>query len=165
MKSTRILVALGTALIALACGGSDPEADLEQASQALEEARAQVAEDREAVEALEGEVQEAQKRLAEARSALRQAESELARRESAVDVSATDGVLFRSVQKRLLEDDDLTDVAIAARVSKGVVTLSGSVPNAKLRDRALEIARTTPGAGNVESRIEVRVSAAKEADR
>ena len=164
MKSKWILVALGTALIALACGGSDPEADLEQASEALEEARAQVAEDREAVEVLESEVQEAQKRLSDARSALREAEAELAQRESAVDLSATDGVLFRSVQKRLLEDDDLTDVAIAARVSKGVVTLSGSVPNAKLRDQAVEIARTTPGVGSVESRIEVPVAAAKEAD-
>ena len=159
MKSAWILVALGTVLIALACGGSDPEADLEQASQALEEARAQVAEGQEAVQELEGEVQEAQKRLTEARAALREAEGELARRESAVDVSATDGVLFRSVQKRLLEDDDLSGVAIAARVSKGVVTLSGSVPNAKLGERALEIARATPGVGSVESRIEVQVAA------
>ena len=156
---------LGTALVALACGGSDPEADLEQASRAVEEARAQVAQDREAVQARESEAQEAQKRLVDARSALREAESELARRETAVDRSATDDVLFRTVQKRLLEDDDLSNVAIAARVSKGVVTLSGSVPNAKLRDRALEIARATPGVGNVESRIEVQVSAAKEADR
>jgi osmotically-inducible protein OsmY len=159
VKSAWILVALGTALIALACGGSDPEADLEQASQALEEARAQVEEGRAAVQELEGEVQEAQKRLADARAALREAETELARRESAVDLSATDDVLFRSVQKRLLEDDDLAEVAIAARVSKGVVTLSGSVSNAKLRDRALEIARETPGVEDVESRIEVPVAA------
>jgi osmotically-inducible protein OsmY len=165
MRSTWILVGLGTALVALACGGSDPEANLEQASQALAEARAQVAKDQESVQARESEAQEAQKRLADARSALREAESELARCESAVDHSATDGVLFRSVQKRLLEDDDLSNVAISAGVSKGVVTLSGSVPNAKLRDRALEIARATPGVGNVESRIEVQVSAAEDADR
>ncbi len=165
MRSIWILVGLGTALVALACGGSDQEANLEQASQALAEARAQVAKDQESVQVRESEAQEAQKRLADARSALREAESELARRESAVDRSATDDLLFRTVQKRLLEDDDLSNVAIAARVSKGVVTLSGSVPNAKLRDRALEIARETPGAGNVESRIEVQVSAAKDADR
>jgi osmotically-inducible protein OsmY len=165
VKSKWIRAGLGTALVALACGGSDPEANLEEASRAVEEARAEVAKDREAVQVLESEVQEAQQRLADARSVLREAESELARRETAVDRSATDDVLFRTVQKRLLEDDDLSNVAIAARVSKGVVTLSGSVPNAKLRDRALEIARTTPGAGNVESRIEVQVSAAEEADR
>jgi len=164
MKSTWILVGLGTALVALACG-SDPEANLEQASQELAKARAQVAEDQESVQARESEVQEAQKRLADALAALREAESELAKRGSAVDRSATDGVLFRTVQKRLLEDDDLSNVAIAASVSKGVVTLSGSVPNAKLRDLALEIARATPGVGNVQSRIEVQVSAEKEADR
>lgn len=165
MRLKAILVGLATALAALACGGSDPEVDLEQASQAVEEARVQVEQARETVETRESDVKEAEERLAGARSALREAESEFAQREAVVNRGATDAVLFRAVQKRLLEDDDLSKVAIAARVSKGVVTLSGSVPNAKLRDRALEIARATPGAGTVESNIEVRVSAAKEADR
>jgi len=164
MKLTWICVGLATAFFALACG-SDPEADLEEASRAVDDARAQVAKDRESVQARESEVQEAQERLVEARSALREAESELARRETAVDRSATDDVLFRTVQKELLEDDDLSKVAISARVSKGVITLSGSVPNEKLRDRALEVARAAPGATKVESRIAVQVSEGKEAER
>jgi osmotically-inducible protein OsmY len=150
--------------VALACGGSDPEVDLEEASQAVEEARAQVDEARETVQARESEMQEVQERLAEARSVLREAESELAKREAVVNRSATDDVLFRAVQKRLLEDDDLADVAIAARVSKGIVTLSGSVPEAKLRDRAVEVARKTPGVIRVESRIEVPASEAKQGE-
>ena len=125
----------------------------------------QVEKARETVQTRESEVKKAQERLAEARSTLREAESEFAQREAVVNRGATDAVLFRAVQKRLLEDDDLSDVAIAARVSNGVVTLSGSVPSAKLRDQAVEIARTTPGVGSVESRIEVPVSAAKETDR
>jgi len=153
------------ALVALACGGSDPEEDLKAASAAVEEARAQVSADRESVQALEAEAAKVDKQLAEARAVLREAENELAQRESAVNRSATDSVLFRAVQKQLLEDDDLSNVAIAARVSKGVVTLSGSVPNAKLRDRALEVARATPGVGRVESQIEVQVSADKKAGR
>jgi osmotically-inducible protein OsmY len=165
MRLKAILVGFATALAVLACGGSDPEVDLEQASQAVEEARVQVEKARETVETRESEVKEAEERLSEARSALREAESEFVQREAVVNRSATDAVLFRAVQKRLLEDGDLSDVAIAARVSKGVVTLSGSVPNAKLRDQAVEIARTTPGVGSVESRIEVPVSAAKETDR
>jgi osmotically-inducible protein OsmY len=165
MRWKAILVGLAAALVALACGGSDPEVDLEQASQAVEEARAEVEKARETVEAREEEASKAQERLAEARSALREAEGELAQREAVVNRSATDAVLFRAVQKRLLEDDDLSEVAIAARVSQGVVTLSGSVPNAKLRDQAVEVARATPGVGRVESRIEVPISAAKEADR
>jgi osmotically-inducible protein OsmY len=164
MKLKAILVGLATALAVLACGGSDPEVDLEQASQAVEEARVQVEKALEKVETRESEVKEAEERLSEARSALREAESEFAQREAVVNRSATDAVLFRAVQKRLLEDGDLSKVAIAARVSKGVVTLSGSVPNAKLRDQAVEIARTTPGVSSVESRIEVPLSAAKEAD-
>ena len=164
MSSKAILVGLAAALVALACGGSDPEVDLEQASQAAEEARVQVEQARETVETRESEVKQAQERLAAARSALREAESEFAQREAVVNRGATDAVLFRAVQKRLLEEDDLSEVAIAARVSKGVVTLSGSVPNAKLRDQAVEIARTTPGVGSVQSRIEVPVSAAKGAD-
>ena len=159
MRLKAIVVGLATALAALACGGSDPEVDLEQASQAVEEARVQVEKARETVQTRESEVKQAQERLAEARSTLREAESEFAQREAVVNRSATDAVLFRAVQKRLLEDGDLSKVAIAARVSKGVVTLSGSVPNAKLRDRALEIARATPGVGSVESRIEVQVAA------
>lgn len=165
MRPTAFRVGVAMALVTLACGGSDPEVDLEQASQALAEARAQVETARETVEARESEVKEAQEKLAESRSVLREAESELAQREAVVNRSATDSVLFRAVQKRLLEDDDLSEVAIAARVSKGLVTLSGSVPDAKLRDRAVEIARTTPGVGSVESRIEVAVSAGNQADR
>jgi osmotically-inducible protein OsmY len=164
MRLKAILAGLATALVALACGGSDPEVDLEQASQAVAEARVQVEQARETVEARESEVKEAEERLAEARAALREAESRFEQREAVVSRSATDAVLFRAVQKQLLEDDDLSEVAIAARVSKGVVTLSGSVPNAKLRDQAVEIAGATPGVGRVESRIEVPVSAAKEAD-
>jgi osmotically-inducible protein OsmY len=163
LKATQ--VGLATILVALACGGSDPEVDLEQASQAVEEARAEVETARETVQARESEVTQAQERLAEARAALREAEGELAQREAVVDRSATDAVLFRAVQKRLLEDEDLSEVAIAARVAKGVVTLSGSVPDAKLRDRAVEVARTTPGVASVESLISVPVAAAKEADR
>jgi osmotically-inducible protein OsmY len=135
------------------------------ASPSFEEARAQVETARETVQTRKNEVQEAERRLAEAHSALRGAEDQLAEYEAAVDRSATDAVVFHAVQSRLLEDDDLSDVAIAARVANGFVTLSGNVPNVKLRDRAIEIARSTPGVGNVESRIQVPVSSAKEADR
>jgi hyperosmotically inducible protein len=163
MRFKAILAVFATALVALACGDSDTEVDLEEASQAVEEARVQVEQARETVEAREAEVQEAQQRLAEAKAALREAESEFAKREAVVNRSATDDVLFRAVQKRLLEDEKLAEVAIAARVSKGVVTLSGSVPDAELRDHAVEIARTTPGVSSVESLIEVPVPAGEEA--
>jgi len=159
MNSKQIRWGLVVGLFALACGGSDPVVDLERASEAVDLARSRVDSAREVVTAREGEVQEAKRRLAEAQTAFREAQSELASSEAAVDRNATDAVLFRTVQKRLLEDDDLANVAIAASVRNGTVTLSGSVPDPKLRDRAVEIARATPGVENVQSRIEVPVTA------
>ena len=159
MRSTWIRVMLATAVTALACGGSDPEAELVEASEAVSEARSGVEIAREKVQKREAEVQEAQKRLAEARALLQQAQEKLAERKANIDESATDAVLFRTVQKRLLQDDELSDVAISASVLNGVVTLSGAVSDAAQRDRAVELARATPGVGNVESRITVPVSA------
>jgi len=165
MSLKAILVVLATAPVALACGDSDPEVDLQQASQAVEEARTEVEKARETVQARDSEVKEAQQRLAEARAVLREAEGEFLQREAVVDRSATDDVLFRAVQKLLLEDDDLAEVAIAARVSNGVVTLSGSVPSVALRDHAVELARAIPGVGSVQSRIEVEASEGEEGDQ
>lgn len=165
MTTIWIRVALATALAALACGGHDPEADLIEASQAVAEARSNAEAARATVEKREAEVEQAKQRLTEARATLREAEQNVARYEESVDRSATDAVLFRTVQKRLLEDGSLEDVAISARVDDGVVTLSGSVPNARLRDRAVEIARKTPGVDRVESRIEVPVAAGKPAEK
>ena len=59
------------------------------------------------------------------------------------------------VQQELLEDDDLEDVAISARVEQGTVTLSGVVPSAELGARAVELAESVPGVVAVQSRIQV----------
>jgi len=143
----------------LACCGSDPEVDLERASKAVEEARSQVETAQEVVKTREGEVAEAKQRLDEAKSALRKAQGEVVANEAAVDRNATDAVLFRTIQKQLLEDGDLAKVAISASVKSATVTLSGSVPDAELRDRAVEIARETPGVQHVQSQIEVPAAA------
>ena len=137
-----------------------PPSGTARASEAADAAREKVDAARATVEQREAEVKEAQKRLTEARAALRDAQQEFAKREQSVDQTATDAVLFRTVQKRLLDDGELEDVAIAAQVVDGVVTLTGSVPNAKLSDRAALIAGETPGVSNVTNRIQVAVSAA-----
>jgi osmotically-inducible protein OsmY len=156
MKVDTILAVFAAALLALVgCGGNGAEEELEEASRGLAKAREAVEEARSEVEERKTEVQAAQDELAEAREALREAEEELSGFEAKVDLNATDAALFRSIQKRLLDDGSLEDVAIAARVDMGVVSLSGTVPEAELRDRAVEIARSTPGVTSVESRIQV----------
>lgn len=156
MKADTVLAVFAAALLALAaCGGNGAEEELEEASRGLAEAREAVGEARREVEERQAEVQAAQDELAAARAALREAEARLSGFEAKVDLNATDVVLFRSIQKRLLTDGALEDVAIEARVDKGVVSLSGAVPDAELRDRAVEIARSTPGVTSVESRIQI----------
>lgn len=161
MRGICLTLALVVTATCLGCGGSDPEAELVQASQAVEHARTAVEAARELVTKREAEVQQAQARLTEARAALREAQEKVAKGEAKVDRRATDAVLFRAVQKQLLTDDALREVAISATVTNGNVTLAGTVNSAKQRDRALELARATPGVGQVESRITVSTPAAK----
>jgi osmotically-inducible protein OsmY len=156
----RAFVAAGAAALSVACGGSDPEAELIEASAAADAALAQVDATRATVEKRESELKEAQRRLTTAHAALRDAQQEFAMREQTVDRSATDAVLFRTVQKRLLEDGKLESVAISASVSDGVVTLTGNVPNAVLSRRAARVARETPGVSSVTNRVQVTASAA-----
>jgi osmotically-inducible protein OsmY len=155
MKSISFAAGIVAMTLLLACGGSDPAVDLEKASKAAEQTRSARENALEKVKQREAEVKEAQARLEEARKALRDIEAELAKRVAKVDKSATDEVLFRAVQKRLLEDGDLASVAIAAHVNNGLVTLTGNVPKAALSDRAVVVASETAGVQRVENRIAV----------
>ena len=149
------------AAIALAtCSAEDPEKEFEEASAAAEAARVELEEAKAQVEEERERVQAAQVDLDAAESTRREVELRLAEAESRVARAATDDVLFGAVQRRLHEDADLEDVAISARVQRGVVTLDGVVAAAELRDRAVEIARNTPGVSRVESRIQVPVAPA-----
>lgn len=151
-----VLIALVTLLIApvWACG-EDPLERLEEASQALEEARDEVASAEQQVEQKREALRKSKAELEEELSDLEQARERLSELESEVGMSITDDLLFRSVQSRLLGDDKLEPVAITASVNNAVVTLSGRVPSDALRERALEVARETPGVKRVEDRIQV----------
>jgi osmotically-inducible protein OsmY len=142
-------------LPALACGGGGGERDLEAAARSLAEARAGAASARAAVEAKQAAAERARTELEEARRALLEAEGRLASAEAAVDSTATDALLFRAVQRKLLEDEALAEVAVQAFVEKGVVTLTGFVPDERIRERAIAIARGTAGVVDVEDRIAV----------
>jgi len=142
-------------LLAVSCGGDDEEARLEELSQELGSLREGLPEIRARVAERETTGKAAQDDLAEARGALRESERRIAEIEKEVGAHATDPLLFRMIQKQLLEDDDLEDVAISARVDHGVVTLSGVVPEAGLRERAVKLTESVPGVVSVQDRIQV----------
>jgi osmotically-inducible protein OsmY len=137
------------------CGGDDEEERLEELSKELSSLRAGLAERRELVNEREATAKAAQDELAEARGKLLESEQRIAEIEKEIGAHASDPLIFRMVQKALLDDDDLEDVAISARVERGVVSLSGVVPEAKLRDRAVKVAQDVPGVVSVQNRIQV----------
>jgi len=163
LASARALaLGLGVALIGAAGCGDDATQRWEEAKEELSEAREAVREANAEVEARREALQEAEAVLAKAREQEREARERLDEARHQVSEEATDAVLFRAVQERLLEDEKLEDVAISAQVSDGVVTLRGEVSDPKLRDRALEIARGVPGVVEVQSDIRVKPDSGSE---
>jgi len=142
-------------MVTTGCGGESQEEALEEATAAVIAEREAVQQAREKVDARQQAVDEAQSELEAAKKELRIQEQALREAEAHVGLEATDATLFRSVQRRLLDDEPLEELAIAVQVSKGVVTLLGTVPDPDDRARAEEIAQTTPGVVTVDNRIEV----------
>jgi outer membrane murein-binding lipoprotein Lpp len=155
-KAWKLGIALAlSVLLCAGCGDSSQEQALVEASEDLASARERVQVARNDVGDRRQQVEAAKTELADAERELREAEMGLREAESRIDLTATDAALFRAVQKRLLEDDDLRDVAIDADVQRGSVTLRGSVPDLELRNRAVEIAESVPGVAGVENLISV----------
>ena len=161
--SLAVLFALSTLLFAAAgCGEDSQEQELREATAAVVANREAVQAAREEVEARQQTADEARKELEAAESQLRIREQELREAESRVGLKATDATLFRSVQRRILDDPKLDDLAVSVQVAKGVITLQGAVPDEDARARAEEVARETPGVVNVENRVEVVAPPAEE---
>jgi osmotically-inducible protein OsmY len=155
--------ALGALLLATAgCGGESQEQALEEAMSAVVAKREAVQEARETVDARQQAVEEAQAELDAAKQELAARGQALREAESQVGSKATDATLFRSVQRRILDDEELDELAIAVQVTKGIVALVGTVPDEEDRARAEEVARTTLGVVTIENRIEVSAPAAEE---
>lgn len=68
---------------------------------------------------------------------------------------ARDQSLTAAVQTALELDPDLAPYPLAVTTRSSVVTLSGTVPTGRLRRRAEEAARQTPGVQGVENQVEV----------
>ena len=154
----RLVVLAPLLVLPVGCRDADV-ARLEAASEAVAEAQQSVESARAELEARRSALESAREAVGAAEISLREAEQHLAEARAEVFEQATDTVLFRAVQKRLLDEDRLGKVAIAARVEQGTVVLSGAVPDDRLRQRAVEIARDTPGVLEVDDRIRVTARA------
>ena len=132
-----------------------PEAKYDAATRKLSKAERAVLRKEVTLQASEARAREAQERVERDRKALIDARQELANAEGRLGELATDEVLFRAIQRRLLDDAALRESAISVEVREGRVTLSGRVSDAKLRVRAVESVAGARGVKGVDDRIQV----------
>ncbi len=150
---TAALALLSAVVLGVLSCESSEEAEFRKASQALRDARSRVDAGRTALEEAERDVHEASTRLAATKKKMDEANQALKKAEARIDRAATDEVLFRSLQRALLDDRGLSDAAITVRVEDRVVTLGGQAGTPELRDRALQLVRSTPGVRSVVDQI------------
>jgi osmotically-inducible protein OsmY len=154
------------AMAAIACGESRQEKFeralrvAESAQEAVASARDEVAQREAAYEKATAAARAAEEDLADATRKLDAAQASLDGARAEVAKWADDASVFRVVQQRLLESDELADGAVSARVEQGVAVLEGQVAEDADRERAIEIARETPGVVAVQSRLTVAASRA-----
>jgi osmotically-inducible protein OsmY len=70
-------------------------------------------------------------------------------------VTTTDTQICRQVEERLVTDKRTRDAVIDVSCLAGVVTLSGDVPKAAVKEAAEELARTVGGVHNVANELRV----------
>jgi osmotically-inducible protein OsmY len=68
----------------------------------------------------------------------------------------SDTEVVQQVADVLARDPDLGPLCIRVDVREGVATLTGELPDAALEERAIQMARTAPGAADVVSELVVR---------
>jgi len=142
-------------LFSFACADSSPETILEDASKEFSEAMEELRLADESVEALRGQMRKLEDELADAERVRREASKHVKEAEARLSEVADDDTLFRSVQRRLLEDAELAQTAVSAEVENRIVTLRGEVGSQEAVDRAVEVAGSAPGVASVVNELSV----------
>lgn len=149
------------AALALACSESRQE-KFEKAMRAAEVAQTSVESAQREYTAREIAAESAREAAVEAESELATARQQLDAATATFDSARTevakwadDASVSRILQQRLLEESALEHAAVAARVENGVALLDGTAPDPSAAQRAVEIARETPGVVDVQSQLVV----------
>jgi hypothetical protein len=164
MRKPAVLWLLALPLIAAlalgACSRETPEQKLEEAAKQVKDARGQVHEARKDLSSETEDADRERAQLEEARTKLYNAQSRLSQAASTLEQRATDVALFRIIQRALLDEKGLESSAVVVHVKGGAVTLYGTVPDQQARERAVRIAKSTPGVQDVASNVEVAAAPA-----
>lgn len=72
-------------------------------------------------------------------------------------LDAKDDEITKSIRDRFAADDHLKTTDIRVRADNGMVTLMGTVPTIKTKDRAAELARKVPGVRAIRNELQLKV--------
>lgn len=157
MKNAGVIRLVSVVLLSalLSACGDDAQARYDRATEALADAREQRQAAQERVQEKQQELDKLQAKLNEAEERLEAAREQLQKAKAKVNASVNDEVLFRTIQRKMLDEDRFGDAAIAVGVSDRVVTLTGSVPDKATRDQAIKLAENQSGVQEVVDFLEV----------
>lgn len=146
---------IGALLFVGGCS-EDPQQRYERAAANLQMAEQARAEAQRAVTEKRAELARMQEKLDAAERRLQQARERMAAASQKLEQSVNDEVLFRTVQRAMLDEERFTGAAIAVGVEDRVVTLTGTVPDEATRDLAIQVARGHAGVRDVVDFLEVK---------
>lgn len=154
-RCAAVSLALVMAGAALSGCSQDPQEKYDSAVEQLKEARQSVDDAQEKINSKKEELKELQNNLDESQSNLAAARGKVDEASQAVNKTVNDEVLFRTIQRELLDKKQFDKAAISVGVTDRVVTLTGNVPDEKTHQKAVEAARSQAGVENVVDQLQV----------
>lgn len=158
IRNARYLILLLAFLLgAAAVGGcsESPQDKYNDATQKLQKAKQARQQAQRTLEDKQKELAQARKDVQAAQKGLQQAQHDVMQAEQVVNRNVDDEVLFRSIQRKLLNQKTFDNSAISVSVKNRVVTLGGTVPDAQTRKKALQTAHSQPGVQKVVDALQV----------
>ncbi len=165
-KITARFAAASIALVmtgaALSGCSQDPQEKYDSAVEQLNDARESVDDAQAKLDDKKEELAELQDNLDEAQSNLADARSKVDEASQAVNKTVNDEVLFRTIQRELLDKKTFDKAAISVGVTNRVVTLTGNVPDEQTHKQAVKVARSQAGVEDVVDQLQVTDKKAKQ---
>lgn len=155
LRPAALLVALALGLATLSGCSETPQEKYDNAVEKLNESRESRNEAQEKVNDKKEELSELQANLNEAEAKLQEARKKVEAASQAVNKTVNDEVLFRTIQREVLDKKEFDKAAISVGVKNRVVTLTGNVPDDETRKRAIKLARSQAGVQDVIDELEV----------
>ncbi|MES1929463.1 hypothetical protein SADO_09402 [Salinisphaera dokdonensis CL-ES53] len=155
VRPAALLVAITLGLATLAGCSETPQEKYDNAVEKLNETRESRNDAQEKVASKKEELSELQANLNEAEAKLQEARKKVEAASQAVNKTVNDEVLFRTIQREVLDKKEFDKAAISVGVKNRVVTLTGNVPDDETRKRAIKLARSQAGVQDVIDELEV----------